>query len=110
MRERAPRAPHHQRVSAQPLNGVFTIADIILLIGRISRTRFFNGGAPITSNRAIADAAGWVSYAVHHMQRLDFLPEAIVIFRAAEVQLADGIDDSALLPEAMPPAGHAVPS
>ena len=94
-------------VRAQPADGVLAIADVVLLIGRVSRSGFFDRAAPIAAQRAIADAAGRVADAVHDMQRLDFAPEAVVVFAAAEVQLADGVDHETGLVQPMAPARHA---
>ena len=80
------------RMISQPGDGIITIADVVGLIGRWSGSRFVDTNAGVPDQRAVADAAGGFADALDNVQRFDFARETVVVFAAAEVQLADGID------------------
>ena len=94
-------------VAVQPVHGVGGVALVVGQVGGVAGPGPQHAAAGVAPRRVVAHAAQQVAQPLHHVQRLDLGAEAVVVRRAAEVQLADRVDGEPLVAQVMPPAPDA---
>jgi len=80
---------------------------MLLLVGRIAFTCGIDSSAACSKDWIVPHAPQWISDAAYHVQGLDFIREAIVVFLASEMQFADQVDGQPLIAYFMVPGTFA---